>query len=104
VAGHFLVLKPVAQALFRELFGLEVVPHRQAAGEEHRRHLGGGLADLHIERFRFLDDENAELGQIPAEKQGGRRAAEGAAEHDYVVVMVHRSHSSGVLRCAAFLQ
>jgi hypothetical protein len=58
------------------MLGLEVVPHGQPAREEHRRHLGRGFADLGVEGFRFLHDQDAEVRMLAAEQDGRRRATE----------------------------
>ena len=87
VAGHLVVREPVAQPLFRQLLGLEVMPHGQPAREEHRRHLGRRLADFRVERLGLFDDEHAQLRMIAAQQDRRRRAAEGAAEDDHVVAI-----------------
>ena len=93
MALHVLVGEPVAEAFLGELLDLQVVPHREAAGEEHGRHLGGGLADLGVEGGGALDDEHGQLGLLAPEQDGGGGAREGPAEDDHVEA-AHGPHSS----------
>ena len=93
MAPHVFVGEPVAEALLGELLDLQVVPHREAAGEEHGRHLGGGLAHLGVEGGSALDHEHGQLGLLAPEQNGRGGAREGPAEDDHVEA-THGLHSS----------
>ncbi len=90
VPRHTLVREPVAQPLLRQMLSLEVVPHREAPGEEHRRHLRRRLADLRVERFALLHDEDAQSGGLAPEKDRCRGPAEGSAGDHHVVSVLHQ--------------
>ena len=88
MTGDALVAEPVAQSLFRQLFGFEVMPHRQTAREKHRRKLGRCLADFRVEGFRFLHDQHTQLRLFATQENRGGRAAECPAE-DHDVITIH---------------
>src|SRR5207253_9614038 len=82
----------------RWMFGFQVVPHREAAREEHRGQLGGRFADLRVERLRLFHDQDLELRLLAAQKDGRRGAAECPSENDDVVSL-HDSDASMRAAC-----
>ena len=90
-AGHLLVVEPVAQPLLGQVLALQVLPEGQPPGEEHARHLGGGLPHLGVERLLAFHHQHREIRTVPPEQDRRRRAAEGATEDDHVEI----SHRHG---------
>ncbi len=78
------VFKPVTQALFGEVFLVQVVGEIEHATEEKAADLDGGFTDAALEMFAALEDEHAQA-RVAAQEQGCRgRSGEGAAENDDV--------------------
>ena len=92
VAGHLVIAEPVTKPFFRQMFGLEVVPHRQPARQEHGRHFRRGLAHFGVEGLGFFDDEDAKPRMIAPQQNRRRRAAERATKDDHIVAIgLHRA-------------